>query len=112
MQFPQFCFEHKKIMERIVSGSTDTTVSLSSFSFVIIFLGLIIDFKWCCMGGLNSRPLPYQGSALPLSYYSNCLRVIRRESSATQVKTRRVFFDDVSRRHDAETQSFWNRIWR
>ena len=37
MQFPQFRFEHKKIMERIVSGSTDTTVSLSSFSFVINF---------------------------------------------------------------------------
>jgi hypothetical protein len=25
---------------------------------------------WCCRGGLNSRPLPYQGSALPLSYGS------------------------------------------
>src|SRR5690349_13452623 len=25
-------------------------------------------FEWCCRGGLNSRPLPYQGSALPLSY--------------------------------------------
>ena len=25
---------------------------------------------WCCRGGLNSRPLPYQGSALPLSYCS------------------------------------------
>jgi hypothetical protein len=35
--------------------------------------------------------------------------VVRRESSATQVKTRRVFFDVVSRRHDAETQSFWIR---
>jgi hypothetical protein len=31
------------------------------------------DFKgirWCCQRGLNSRPLPYQGSALPLSYGS------------------------------------------
>ena len=55
---------------------------------------------------MNSRPLPYQGIALPLSYYSNCLRVIRRESSATQVKTRRVFFDDVSRRHDAKPKDF------
>jgi hypothetical protein len=27
-------------------------------------------FLWCCRGGLNSRPLPYQGSALPLSYGS------------------------------------------
>ena len=26
--------------------------------------------KWCCWRGLNSRPLPYQGSALPLSYNS------------------------------------------
>jgi hypothetical protein len=26
--------------------------------------------KWCCKRGLNSRPLPYQGSALPLSYCS------------------------------------------
>ena len=26
--------------------------------------------KWCCHGGLNSGPLPYQGSALPLSYGS------------------------------------------
>jgi hypothetical protein len=26
--------------------------------------------RWCCRGGLNSRPLPYQGSALPLSYGS------------------------------------------
>jgi hypothetical protein len=26
--------------------------------------------NWCCGRGLNSRPLPYQGSALPLSYHS------------------------------------------
>ena len=26
--------------------------------------------KWCCRRELNSRPLPYQGSALPLSYGS------------------------------------------
>ena len=25
---------------------------------------------WCCRRDLNSRPLPYQGSALPLSYGS------------------------------------------
>ena len=30
---------------------------------------LYADF-WCCWRGLNSRPLPYQGSALPLSYSS------------------------------------------
>jgi hypothetical protein len=27
-------------------------------------------FRWCCRTGLNCRPLPYQGSALPLSYGS------------------------------------------
>ena len=26
--------------------------------------------RWCCRRDLNSRPLPYQGSALPLSYGS------------------------------------------
>ena len=26
--------------------------------------------EWCCWGGLNSRPQPYQGCALPLSYSS------------------------------------------
>src|SRR5262249_49844782 len=26
--------------------------------------------EWCCRTGLNCRPLPYQGSALPLSYGS------------------------------------------
>jgi hypothetical protein len=29
--------------------------------------------RWCCRGGLNSRPLPYQGSALPLSYGSKTI---------------------------------------
>ncbi len=30
----------------------------------------INSLKWCCRRDLNSRPLPYQGSALPLSYGS------------------------------------------
>lgn len=30
--------------------------------------------KWCCWGGLNSRPQPYQGCALPLSYSSTPFR--------------------------------------
>jgi hypothetical protein len=29
-----------------------------------------MSWKWCCKRGSNSRPLPYQGSALPLSYCS------------------------------------------
>ncbi len=30
----------------------------------------IASIFWCCRGGLNSRPPPYQGGALPLSYGS------------------------------------------
>ena len=28
------------------------------------------ELGWCCERGLNSRPHPYQGCALPLSYHS------------------------------------------
>ncbi len=39
---------------------------------IIVFEELtpIHRIGWCCERGLNSRPLPYQGSALPLSYRS------------------------------------------
>jgi hypothetical protein len=40
---------------------------------------------WCCGRGLNSRPLPYQGSALPLSYRS--LRRPGRWASPSPFKT-------------------------
>ncbi len=33
-------------------------------------IGGLSSANWCCWRGLNSRPLPYQGSALPLSYSS------------------------------------------
>jgi hypothetical protein len=33
---------------------------------------------WCCRRELNSRPLPYQGSALPLSYGSIAMPVVRK----------------------------------
>ena len=32
-------------------------------------IDLLWEF-WCCRGGLSSRPRPYQGRALPLSYGS------------------------------------------
>src|SRR4051812_26975657 len=35
---------------------------------------------WCCRTGLNCRPLPYQGSALPLSYGS--LRALGKTAAA------------------------------
>ena len=41
--------------------------------------------KWCCERGLNSRPLPYQGSALPLSYRSPRVR----RSLAYQIRKRK-----------------------
>ena len=38
----------------------------------ILDTGVSSAVRWCCERGLNSRPLPYQGSALPLSYHSLC----------------------------------------
>ena len=42
------------------------------FSFPFRYLGGFLSKKarWCCRRDSNSRPLPYQGSALPLSYGS------------------------------------------
>jgi hypothetical protein len=37
---------------------------------VSVLTVVVVDLFWCCGRGLNSRPLPYQGSALPLSYRS------------------------------------------
>lgn len=55
-----------------------------------------IGRKWCCWRELNSRPLHYQGSALPLSYSSagcggdhvhrRCGRLIRRDPRAVQAQ--------------------------
>src|SRR6201992_1505609 len=39
------------------------------FKFSSKYKGFYGDI-WCCRTGLNCRPLPYQGSALPLSYGS------------------------------------------
>ncbi len=33
-------------------------------------LSAVVDESWCCGRGLNPRPPPYQGGALPLSYRS------------------------------------------
>ena len=47
-----------------------------------LFRGLAKDGRWCCKRGLNSRPLPYQGSALPLSYCSNAGSVAPEDSGS------------------------------
>ena len=44
--------------------------------------------KWCCKRELNSRPLPYQGSALPLSYCSPEDIVTKNEALAIAQVTR------------------------
>ena len=43
----------------------------SPINLLIQHIFLILHRKlWCCERGLNSRPHPYQGCALPLSYHS------------------------------------------
>ena len=42
--------------------------------------------KWCCRGGLNSRPPPYQGGALPLSYGSVWRAASRAEVPPSQAR--------------------------
>jgi hypothetical protein len=49
-------------------------------SFYEIKVGISRCFCWCCRTGLNCRPLPYQGSALPLSYGSRFRRKSRPET--------------------------------
>jgi hypothetical protein len=50
----------------------------------------IRSFFWCCRTGLNCRPLPYQGSALPLSYGSKGRRVPRPRRAETATRGGRV----------------------
>jgi hypothetical protein len=40
-------------------------------SYEIADENALIGGQWCCERDSNSRPLPYQGSALPLSYHSS-----------------------------------------
>jgi hypothetical protein len=49
----------------------------------------VIDFIeeiWCCRVGLNHRPHPYQGCALPLSYGSMTMKTL--DVSAFEPKRR------------------------
>ena len=50
------------------SKSNDLVYSVSTWSLIQKLDAQMSE--WCCRGDLNSRPLPYQGSALPLSYGS------------------------------------------
>ena len=56
--------------------------------------------EWCCERGLNSRPLPYQGSALPLSYRS--LRM--RRTSAISIRQRKACVGSCGRPVAATTR--------
>ena len=53
----------------------------------------IFEAGWCCERGLNSRPLHYQWSALPLSYRSNL--------DGATCDTGRGRWQDPAARHDA-----------
>ena len=55
--------------------------------------------NWCCRTGLNCRPLPYQGSALPLSYGS----MESRKESAQESRHRPRFLPQAPR---------WRKHWR
>src|SRR6516165_4351285 len=55
--------------------------------------------RWCCRTGLNCRPLPYQGSALPLSYGS----MESRKESAQESRHRPRFLPQAPR---------WRKHWR
>ena len=42
------------------------------------------ELSWCCRTGLNCGPLPYQGSALPLSYGSARMTLARRVAACSE----------------------------
>ncbi len=49
--------------------------------FVVAAFSRCAGEGWCCRVGLNYRPLPYQGSALPLSYGSRPGEALRQSGS-------------------------------
>ncbi len=50
--------------------TTDVHAGDKRPDFKLNEIGPFSRSDWCCRTGLNCRPLPYQGSALPLSYGS------------------------------------------
>jgi hypothetical protein len=52
--------------QHAAAGKTDSFLAKETPRFS----GCFSLENWCCRSGLNARPLPYQGSALPLSYGS------------------------------------------
>ena len=70
----------------------DPECSLLIYKNIFYFMGIL----WCCWGGLNSRPHPYQGCALPLSYSSLSLPWrFRLKYDLKQVQTRPIEFHNV-----------------
>jgi hypothetical protein len=64
-EFPQFCWGIRGFFTGYPQGSREPRTKK-----VVVLSGV----SWCCRTGLNCRPLPYQGSALPLSYGSTTKR--------------------------------------
>ena len=61
-----------------------------------------MELGWCHRGGLNSRPHPYQGCALPLSYCGIIGWVIRPKAADAQEQSRPFSADGVTFKHDGE----------
>ena len=76
----------------------DPECSLLIYKNIFYFMGIL----WCCWGGLNSRPHPYQGCALPLSYCGIMRRVIRPKPADAQEQSRPLSPDGVTFAHDGE----------
>lgn len=64
---------------------------------------------WCCWRELNSRPLPYQGSALPLSYSSAGEGAFRHKRTGAQEHSGRFFHTPVQKIYGREENS---KKWR
>jgi hypothetical protein len=67
-QFSDCSQLHERLLRK---GASDLLVHIRRSRTRLRKKPAIIQMNcWCCKRGLNSRPLPYQGSALPLSYCS------------------------------------------
>ncbi len=82
---------------RICATSQDVSQNLRRAQWMILYLK-----NWCCWRELNSRPLPYQGSALPLSYSSAGEGAFRHKLSEAQEHSGRFFHSPVQMTYGRE----------
>ena len=73
---------------------------------------VIKGFRWCCERGLNSRPHPYQGCALPLSYHSIRERGISGRLRGVQALSGPKIAQRVEELHDRQIHTRYRRAAR